>query len=126
MLLVTSMPNDLLQSSRTNLELEGKPSNQMTTVAVRNDAHTTLSKLAERHRLSRVEFLAAIVMSLENLSYNDITLLLQIGKAKSVQEEATKLLPDTAKFILSIGKLIIIPLNYYKTLKANQKPYKKP
>ncbi len=120
-----SMPNDLLQSSKTKLELEGKPSTSITTVAVRNDAYTVLSEKSETHRLSRVEFLVAIVMSLDSLSYNDITLLLAIGKAKSVQEEASKLLPDTAKFIMSIGKLIIIPLNYYKTLKSNQKPYKK-
>jgi len=110
------MKNDSEQSSTTSDELEGKNPSKVVTTALRNDAHEIMRALAEDHKVSQIEFTSNLILGLQALSFNDITLLLTMGRVKALEGELTDKVPETSKYLLNIGKLIIIPIAYYRRL----------
>lgn len=116
-----STHNELTTSSKNSDELEGKYSPKFVTVSIRSEAHKQLVALSEKHKMSQIEFLTNILLSLQGLNVDSVDVLVAMGRMKSAELGIYKVLPIGAEYLGKIGELILIPVNYFKHLVHNQK-----
>lgn len=101
---------------RISGELEGKNPSQITTIALKNEAHLHLRDYAEKHHLKQIEFISRLLLGLSLLSKDDVSLLLLMGQAKEAEIGIAISSPVSAKYLMTIGDLILVPLSYYRRM----------